>query len=445
MKKHIKAIIAIVIIIIICLVVTLIVLNRKEEKKLYEEKNDVNRATYVPRIDEEVKIPSVYYTIENIMKKYFTYVYLNYNEQEQMDPNVKVGTLAENYNIFNKEDKEEALIKLLDFNYIEENEIDKNNVKNFIEINEKGMEKCEAKEMIEREAKTIKTYGVRMEVQQEDEKKDGFYIVTLDFANKTFMVKPMVNCKSINDIDLSFVEEVSEIPKKEINTFTSYTMDEGKMAQRYFEDFKENLIENPEEAYEKLSEEYREKRFGSYEKFAEFLEKNKEEINEIRPTKYLVNDIDGNLQYVCKDIYNNDYIFDTTGVMKYTVKLDTYTIMSDNFKSTYEKAKGEEKVSMNIQKWIQMLNSRDYDAAYDVLDDNFKARNFGTVEEFEDYIKNKCPQHYQIVEGTTNEENGLYTSQISIQSVTEEGNTSYITIIMKLKEDKDFVMSFSFE
>jgi len=447
MKKHIKLIIAIIIIVvvIISLLITLIILNKKEERKLYEEKNDVNRATYIPRIDEEVKIPSVYYTIENILQKYFSYIYLDYNEKEQMDPNVKVGTLAENYNIFNKEDKIKAIIKLLDFNYIKDNNININNIDDFIEINERKIEKCEAVEMVEREAKTIKAYGVHIKIKQGEKEKDEFYIVTLEIINRTFMIKTIVKSKDINDIDLSFIEKVSEIPKQEINTFTTLTIGESEMAQKYFDNFKELLLNNPEKAYEKLSEEYRNKRFGNYDEFIVFLRKNEEEISQIKASKYLVNDISGNLQYVCKDNYNNEYIFNTTGVMKYTVELDTYTIISDNFETSYKEAKEEEKVSMNIQKWIQMLNNRDYNAAYEVLDERFKSKNFATVEKFEEYMRNKYPQHYQIKEGTTNEENLIYTSQISIEAVDGESDIIDMNIIMQLGENMDFVLSFGVE
>lgn len=446
MKKHIKLIIAIIVIVIviISLLITLIILNKKEERNLYEKKNDVNRATYIPRTDEEVKIPSVYYTIENILQKYFSYIFLDYNEKEQMDPNIKVGTLAENYNIFNKEDKRKSIIKLLDYNYIEENNININNIDDFIEINERKIEKCQAIEMIEREAKTIKAYGVHVKIKQEADEKDEFYIVTLDFLNRTFMIRPMAKCKNINEIDLSFVENILEIPKQEINTFATLTIGESEMAQKYFDNFKELLLNNPKGAYEKLSKEYRDKRFGDYDKFLVFLKKNEDEIRQIKANKYLVNDINGDLQYVCKDKYNNDYIFNTTGVMKYTVELDTYTIISDNFETAYKKAKKEEKVSMNIQKWIQMLNNRDYYAAYKVLDTRFKIKNFETVEMFEEYMKDKYPQHYQIKEGTTNEENSIYTSRILIESL-EENNVIDMTIIMQLKENMEFALSFGIE
>ena len=102
-----------------------------------------------------------------------------------------------------------------------------------------------------------------------------------------------------------------------------------------------------------------------------------------------LNTYDEYSEYVCRDKYQNLYIFRAKNPLDYTVLLDTYTITTDNFKTTYDKSSEEYKVAMNIDKWIQMINSRDYTSAYNCLDETFRNNNFGSEEAFEKYMKEK--------------------------------------------------------
>ena len=130
--------------------------------------------------------------------------------------------------------------------------------------------------------------------------------------------------------------------------------------------------------------------------------------------------------------------------MVYKVRLDTYTIMPDNFKETYDSSNEQYKVAMNIDKWIDMLNNRDYHSAYQYLDETFRNNNFGSEEAFEQYMREHFPLHYQLKIGQFTETNNTYTQYIVLTDITGETNEEIDnTIIMQLKDDYDFVMSFS--
>ena len=203
------------------------------------------------------------------------------------------------------------------------------------------------------------------------------------------------------------------------------------------------LLSNPEEAYKILDTDYKEKRFVDLENFKKFIENNKDEITKLSFSQFSVNIYDDYQEYICKDQYNNIYNFIVTSPTKYTVKLDTYTILTDKFKENYDNSKTQEKVMLNVNKWILMLNNRDYTAAYDVLDQTFRNNEFGSEENFEKYMRQKYPLHYTVSYGEYKEENGIQIQSIQLKDITNENKDVLdMKIIMKLNDEYNFVMSF---
>ena len=73
-----------------------------------------------------------------------------------------------------------------------------------------------------------------------------------------------------------------------------------------------------------------------------------------------------------------------------------------------------------------------------------KNNNFDTIEKFEEYMKTNYPHRYDVQYYKFKEELGVYEQSIDLipkdNSNTEETS---MNIIMKLKENTDFVMSFN--
>ena len=201
----------------------------------------------------------------------------------------------------------------------------------------------------------------------------------------------------------------------------------------------------PEQAYELLEEEYRNNRYGSLEKYEEYVQKNREEISSLQCKQYLVNNETDYTEYVCLDQNKNYLIFKSVGPMNFTLQLDTYTIPAENFIKEYDEGDDQNKVLLNIDKWVKMLNNRDYNAAYNVLDETFRNNNFGSEENFENTMREKLPLHYEVQYNEYTEENGTHVTTITLSDINGESEeTSQMSIIMQLKEDRNFVMSFSF-
>ena len=208
--------------------------------------------------------------------------------------------------------------------------------------------------------------------------------------------------------------------------------------------YKRLALSVPELAYNYMDEEYRNKRFESIEGFKEYIENNRDNIEEISLKKYLAENNDNYTEYVGQDKYGNLYIFDEKGILDFTLKLDTYTIPTDKFKETYNTAEDYKKVQMNIDKFFQMINRQDYKTAYSCLAQNYKDNYFKTQEEFEKYVKNNFYTYNKVsYEKYEQKGNKLYIFSIKLEDITgENAEKKEIKIVMQLDDDLNFEMSF---
>lgn len=442
-REFIKKVILIILLLIFIILIVIFTINsreKEEELESYEAEEVVEKGLSIKTVDS----PTMFYTVQNAVQKYLSYVHLDYEKQEQDDDNIKVEALAKTYGISNIEEKKEAILKFLDVSYSKENGITTKNLEKYIDIDEEELENVKVLKMNVLECEQFEIYSVYVEtITGIGNQKKEYYIVTLDEYNSTYTIKPVKDCKDINEIKLVQDEILEKIENNTVNLYSYVRINDAEMTDRYFKEYRDLMLNNPEEAYNKLSTEYREKRFGSYENFETYVKKNQEEISKLYLSQYLVNELSEYKEYVCKDGFQNIYVFKSKGITEYEVELDTYTIETDKFKETYQSASDKDKVAMNIDKWVSMLNNRDYQAAYNVLDETFRNNNFGSVENFETYMREEYPLHYAVHQEDMKQESNAYVRDIVLVDITGETNfQNENNIIMQLKEGTDFVMSF---
>ena len=276
-------------------------------------------------------------------------------------------------------------------------------------------------------------------------------MVVLDHNNLTYEIYPqkylqeneLENLKEGDTVDI----EPYTIEKNLNNVFSFKNIDTETIVREYFNDYKVKLSSDVEALYNSLDEEYKNKRFGSLEVFDQFINENKDELTQSYASEYLVNNLENYKEYVCKDQYGNMYIFRETSIMQYSLLFDTYTIPTDKFMEQYNNSSNENKVKLNIDKWVKMLNNRDYENAFNCLDETFRVNTFNNSEaEFEQYMREKYPGHYEALYGEVTERNGIYGQSIVLKDITGEDTTEYhLDIVMQLGEDLEFVMSFTVE
>ena len=104
----------------------------------------------------------------------------------------------------------------------------------------------------------------------------------------------------------------------------------------------------------------------------------------------------------------------------------------------------QERVAINIQKVVAALNNKDYRYVYSKLAEEFRANKYPTLESFESYISTKIYGNPQVKFGEFKNEGEIYIYDITLgESRASAGDPVNMQIIMKLTENRDFVMSFN--
>ncbi len=435
--KKLKLIIGMIIVIIIILVITILLIKNEGKE---EEKSMVTPGIEIEDIQDETS------EIERAEYNYINVAMSTYMQNLNLENSRYYGRNENNeyVSIVEEDQKKEYILDLLSQNYISENNITIQNLDEYIETVDEQLifVPTQLKRLINENVKTYVVSGIieNLNYQLIDE---GVFIVNLDFTNRTFSIEPVnMNYDDINSVQ----QEITSIEENDSNQYNNASVTIENIVKEYMNNYKRLVLAKPNLIYEKLDEEYREKRFGNLEEFEKYINNNRDTIVSLQAQQYLSNSYQDYTEYVCKDEYSNLYVFREYGILNYEILLDSYTIISDNFKETYDSSNEEYKVAMNIDKWIQMLNNRDYTNAYNVLDETFRNNNWGSEEAFEQYMRENFPLHYDVEYTTYSSEGSTYVRQINLTDITgETEGTISLNIIMQLKDNYEFVMSFSLQ
>lgn len=478
--KDIKKIIIIVLIIIIILISIIFYIRIKN--KINETKMDIEgdigeEVNYDESKLEEVKSSIKFYTVRNCIYDYYDNINAlnNINAKPIINSNEVLNqqTYEINENVFDDIDEDDLndensnitientertdiqikqdILNLLDSNYINTNNITINNLQDYIEKEQRYIlyEPLKMKALDKSRRSDYLVYGF---ITDTDNNFLGYkyLVVSLDVERRTFSIEPLN--KQYNSIDeIELTNSNKEIEEKDNNKYEDTIVNYEYVVNQYIKVYKNMFISNPELAYQYIDNEYKDKRFGSIENYKKYINSNISELKKLEINKYSIDENTDYTRYICKDIYNNYYVIKETNPMSFTLFLDAYTIEDESFREKYDEANDQYKVMMNVDKWNQMLNNRDYTAAYNVLDETFRNNNFGSEEKFEQYMRENLSSYYEIEYQQFNNQNNTYVQEITLDTIDErteevdEDNTNSkgVTIIMKLLEDRNFVMSFS--
>lgn len=448
-KRKIILIIAIVVVIIIIILISIILnLNKKEVEpdasemsKIVENDGEVETNEKLHIVDNRTD----YYTIKGIIDEYFSYI-----------RNIKLNPIQYKTKI-SEEDKQEGMK--------EELQTAKNAINAFLAdeyLEEYPMSDEKFNEIVEKYSKQSILVNEMLCIESGQEFdlyivnltaleiNESFYImIRRDKNNYRFemyldeYVKEHGYDKKIEGD--SFKVDTTEISNKTYNQYTNRNITDAEIADNYFLKYKYAALKDTREAYDLLDEEYRNIRFGSYENYDKYIQDNITDMQNIIASEYLTNNYDEYTEYVCKDQYGNYYKFKATGIMEYTLQLDTYTIFTNKFKEAYDEASNKEKVSMQMEKLVEMINNRDYSTIYKKLDDNFKNNYFNTEEEFAEYMKKNYNKHYTLENGDFSEKGGVYIQKVYLKDIDEDKSAIGVEteFYVTLEKNRDFRLSFN--
>lgn len=266
-----------------------------------------------------------------------------------------------------------------------------------------------------------------------DSENNTFSIFLEDYFKKFNYNKDM----KIEDINIS----EASIEENDYNKFSYTNITNKQMAQYYLNNYMKLIRANPQLAYSLLEQQYKESKFETFNKFANYTQEKKDMLITLSEYK-IINDKDYTM-YICKDQYDFVYIFKETALMNYTVQLDDYTIENEELTQEYNELKMVDKGAKNVEKFFEMINMQDYQKAYAKLDTNFKNNNFSTLQKFEDFIKQQIYKYSTInVESYTMIDSDLYTYTVKITNKENSDEQKTQKVIIKLLEGTDFIISF---
>ena len=433
--NKIKTLIFVILAIIIIIIISLIFLakQRKTQGSDYQDtdfEHDVSNVEINQSV-EQVTNRNDYYAVKNIIGKYAYAI-------------VDGGT--------------ESVYNMINTDYLDKNRITVNNIIEVIDnvigsdLSEEQMNDLKLNIWIDKmyckeSAVNIRTFFVYGNFSNNvEQNKVAFQIIVeIDSKNNTFYIYPtsyvIQNYQDEKDLE-SYTTKLTEIPKNDYNTFTFVNVEDTTVINDYLSNFKSLLINDIDSSYELLDQDYKTAKFENIDAYKEYVNNNINYLLTITIDKYKKDVTENGTQYTCIDKNGNYYIFEETTVMKYKVLLDTYTVILPEFAEQYDSLENTKKVAMNIEKIIQALNLRDFKYIYNKLDDTFKANNFSTLEDFEKYMDENYPSIYNVEYTTYNQENETYMQTIILNDKNSDEQKEN-TIIMQLKDNYEFVMSFN--
>lgn len=301
-----------------------------------------------------------------------------------------------------------------------------------------------------------------------------YFIVNLDLSSNAFSIIPIDKGeydRKISEPVKANDNQEDTVEKNDNNLIPQKYYEEADIIDIYLQDYIELALFNPEMAYQTINEDYRIKKFETYQEYEEYIAEKREELEtmcksirkqytdfetyqeyeeyyrQVSKTdikQYKVEEINGKKRYIC--IAGNDryYIFDINSIMDYTVIIDTYTVDLPEFTEQYNSANDSEKAGLNLQKVVDALNDKDYKYVYNKLDETFKENNFPDLGKFKQYVEDNLYTSIEAEFSDYKNSGNIHMYDVSFKNKKDQNDTPITkTFIIKLLDGTDFTMSFN--
>ncbi len=354
-----------------------------------------------------------------------------------------IDNVIQNVIDYAKESNKQALYNITETNYIKRNNISTDNVITIYE----NIEKYYIQEMCAFETSTMSeyyTYGFILK-ENNDKPENYYFKVCKDSSNSTFSVSPLKIDEYNKAKEGKINKTENESIKSNLYNKYNYNLYSGKdVAEKYINDFIFKMKYIPDVAFGTLDEEYRNKKFSNIDEFKSYIKNNSERFDDFIIRSYGREATENITNYEVEDINNYYYKIKASSGMDYTIILDDYTVESNEYVQKYNSSSDSTKIATCINKFFKLIDSKEYKSAYAYLDDTFKQKNFDTVGKFETYAKQNFFNNNTVTISSAEKVGDIYSCKVQIKSgVSVAAMSKDITVIIKLKENTDFVMSFS--
>ena len=449
MKKIGIAIFSVVVIIIMIVIFLIFVLKENNSNTVHTDLlNNIGNETNVTNNDDTISNVSNIIENTNIStEEYFRVVYAVRNYLEILNTRYywyyKNPLTGEETGTYDASIQKQYIADTLSTAYMSKNQINKENMLTKIELLNERVEfyPTEIVNISNGSVKTYKAKGVSQNIDGNN-KKMGYFVVHITNDEKAFSIEPSEEEAYSNSI----FESILNIEINDNNQFKNMQMSKHSTASEVFYAYKNITMAQPKNTYSKMTDEYKNKRFGSYEAYEKYVKDNYDFLSKIKPAKYLEEDAENENQYIIKDQYDNTYIFEIKTPLNYMVMLDTYTIELEKTKKQYEYMRNEKKAYLNVTKFFEMINNKDYKTALNYLDDSFKQSNkINSEQDLEGLVKNTfLPYNKLELLAEKKEDNEeIYYYRLKLADLLGESSvTKEITVQVEQKEENNFTIQF---
>ncbi len=251
----------------------------------------------------------------------------------------------------------ELIYSVLDDNYIEQYNVKKEDVLQDIKKYEEPVF-YSSKTYVMPDSISLYTYFVYGRVLDKitGKMEDFNIVVRLDKENDVFSILPYKYIEDNNyniQIGNTITFKYNKIKDKKYNSFEFENITDEEMALLYTDEVKDNILYDAENFYNKLDEEYKNKRFNNIEEYMEYVDKHISKIYSAKMQKFQKYSYKGYNQYICIDQNENYYIINEIQPGQYTVILDTYTIDLPEYIEKYNKANDQQKTAYCINRFMR--------------------------------------------------------------------------------------------
>ena len=336
-------------------------------------------------------------------------------------------------------------------------------IENYIEYsNESNEEKLAA--ILEKEEKTEKfdeVYYLKIEqiykierindttyfVETTLDDKNVYFVINVDYITKSYNIRKSTeteykNAKE-NNVDTKYLQSI-EIKSNDYNKIEDKDLSNEQVMSKYFYNYLQLELTKPEVAFTILEKGYKSQKFGNdINKYKEYIENNKEKLSDTAIVESSVKASDNSTQYTIVDTYGKTYIIKEYKYTDYTIEIQEDNKENEEYLNKYLALSPTEKVEENIKRVYQLIDDKEYESVYNLLDSQFKSSNFATLEQFENYAKETFFEYNVLGKITIQEQGQNYVINVPYKdgysSVAEKREKNFV---MRLQENTDFILSF---
>ena len=429
MKKNnnIKFIIIAIIVLLVIIIFTYLILKNKdinEEEPQNEIENTSNNVTNRESTSTENE-DTLTYSLKRTTDDYDYFIALHCLES-----------------FYDFQDYDGSNLQLIDTKVIEELKLNENN---FLNTETKGY--CIDEIYKQDINKNEKIYAVYFRIGVDLLKTENCVVwIRINNEDKVFYIYPFEYLNKNNYLNLKEdnvikTDKFEEIEDRKINKFAEedIIMDKTTCMQEIFSRYKFDLMIDRKHLYNTSDEKYRNAKFKTFEQLEQYIEENRSDLYLESIKEFNVSDYDTYKQYSGTGTYENIYIFNVENMMQYTLRLDIYSIITDDYKETYDMLLPNVKAKYCIGRIIEAINNKDYEFVYEKLDPIQKSNYYSKIEDLITYIQT----YFWEKNDYSFEESYMISPQVYQYTISirdKEGLPGYrlYTATVTLKNEEDF-------